>query len=68
MNTLTIGAPQIILIAVFLTPLIALIDILSHNFKKNDKLIWILMVIFLNIIGVVLYLFIGRKQRIKRAN
>ncbi|SHG55753.1 Phospholipase_D-nuclease N-terminal [Salegentibacter echinorum] len=66
MTALALGTPQIILIGVSIIPLIALIDILRNDFQKNDKLIWILMVIFLNIIGGILYLFMGRKQRVKK--
>ena len=65
--TLAIGAPQIILIlSLFLTPLIALIDILRNEFTGNNKLIWVLVVFFFNFFGVILYFFIGRNQRIKK--
>ncbi len=64
-----IGVPQIILIlCVFLTPLIALVDILRHEFTGNNKLIWILVVFFFNFFGVILYFLIGRKQKIKNLN
>lgn len=43
----------------------AIIDILKSKFKgEYDKLLWILLVIFLGIIGVILYYFIGRKNKI----
>ncbi|MCF8360212.1 MAG: PLD nuclease N-terminal domain-containing protein [Prolixibacteraceae bacterium] len=44
--------------------IIALIDILKSNFESNNKLIWVLVVIFTNIIGAILYFTIGRKQKI----
>ncbi|MGQ7868387.1 PLD nuclease N-terminal domain-containing protein [Sunxiuqinia sp. sy24] len=44
--------------------LIALVDILKSNFKGNDKLIWVIVVIFLLPIGAMLYFLIGRNQRI----
>lgn len=54
----------LLVIVVFLF-IIVLIDLLKHNFKKDiDKLIWFL-VIFIPIIGPVLYLIIGRKQLLK---
>ncbi|WP_084519382.1 PLDc N-terminal domain-containing protein [Christiangramia echinicola] len=66
MTLLAIGAPQIILIlCLFLTPLIALIDILRNEFTGNNKLVWILVIFFFNFLGVILYFLIGRKQRIK---
>lgn len=50
---------------VFILPLMALIDVLKSKFEQNNKLIWLLVILFLNIIGTLLYLFIGRKQKIK---
>ncbi|MGB9907018.1 MAG: PLDc N-terminal domain-containing protein [Candidatus Saccharicenans sp.] len=46
--------------------LIALIDILKHDFPGNDKLVWILVVIFFPLIGSILYLIIGKKARIQK--
>ena len=57
----------IIILGIFgiLLPLIALIDILRTDFKgPNDKIIWVLVVIFFNILGSILYFAIGRKQRV----
>jgi len=45
--------------------IIALIDILRNDFKDNNKLIWVLVVLFFNLIGAILYFTIGRKQKIK---
>ncbi|MBC8156517.1 MAG: PLDc_N domain-containing protein [Bacteroidetes bacterium] len=54
-----------VLLATVLFPLIALIDILRSEFAEpNNKLIWVLVVLFLNVIGAILYYAIGRKQRI----
>lgn len=50
---------------VFIVPIIALIDILKSEFEGNNKLIWVLVILFLWIIGAVLYYFIGRDQKIK---
>lgn len=51
---------------VFIIPiLIALIDILKSEFEGNDKIVWLLVVIFLNFLGALLYYFIGRKQKLK---
>ncbi len=65
-----IGPWQILLILIFgvfglILPLIALIDILRNEFKSNnDKIIWVLVVLFFNILGSILYFTIGRKQRV----
>jgi len=68
MNFLGIIGPwQLILIlCVFLIPIIALIDILRSDFKGNEKLIWVLVVLFTSFIGTILYFLIGRNQRIKK--
>ena len=65
-----IGTAQmiIVLIAVFLgiiPTIIALIDILKSKFEGNDKIVWVLVVLFLNLIGAILYFAIGRNQRVK---
>ncbi len=44
--------------------LIAFVDILKNDFKGNDKLIWLLVVIFVPFIGPLSYFFIGRKQKL----
>jgi hypothetical protein len=62
-----LGLTEIFLILVLLVvPLwiIALVDILKNDFKGNDKLIWLLVVILLPFIGSLCYFFIGRKRRI----
>ena len=62
-----IGPFQIILIILFfgfIPTLIALIDILKSKFNGNDKIVWLLVVLFLNLFGAVLYFAIGRKQRL----
>jgi hypothetical protein len=46
-------------------PIIALIDILRSKFKGNDKIIWVLLVLFMNLLGTLLYFMIGAKQKIK---
>lgn len=62
-----IGAWQLglLLLIVFAIPLLAIIDILRHRFKDNEKLIWVLVVLFMPLVGTVLYLALGRKKRIK---
>ena len=65
-----IGSWQILLILVFILlgiipTIVALIDILKSKFKGNDKVLWILVVLFTNFFGAVLYFLIGRGQKIK---
>ncbi len=68
-NTGIIGPYQIILLGVFflllgLPTIIALIDVLKNKFEGNDKIIWLLVVLCLNLLGAILYFTIGRKQRV----
>tara|TARA_B110000211_G_C13562024_1_gene328210 strand:+ start:46 stop:297 length:252 start_codon:yes stop_codon:yes gene_type:complete len=64
-----IGAWQIILLLIALLgiipTIIALIDILKSKFDGENKIIWVLVVLFLNLIGAILYFTIGRNQKIK---
>ncbi len=56
--------------AVFLFFIIAwiwsIVDILRNEFTGYNKIIWILVLIFLPPIGVLLYLFIGKSQKITK--
>lgn len=64
---LMIGAWQILLIAVSLgiiPTIIALIDILKNEFSGNNKVAWLLVVLFMNFFGAILYFIIGRKQKL----
>ncbi|WP_456421069.1 PLD nuclease N-terminal domain-containing protein [Lutibacter sp.] len=45
--------------------IIALIDILKSKFERNNKLVWVLVVLFFNLIGAILYFTIGKKQKIE---
>lgn len=56
-----------VLICTLILPVIALVDILKGKFNGDLKLIWILVVILVPIMGSVLYLIIGRKQKINNA-
>jgi len=54
------------ILIIWLIILIPLIDLLRNSFPSiNDKLLWILIVLFLPVLGTILYYSIGRKQRIK---
>ena len=62
MDMLTAISPILI---IWLITLISLIDILKSTFPStNDKLVWVLIVLFLPIIGPILYFYIGQKQKI----
>jgi uncharacterized membrane protein YdjX (TVP38/TMEM64 family) len=70
---LMIGPRQIVLIviAVFLgiiPTIIALIDIVKNEFSGNNKIVWLLVVLFGNLLGTILYFVIGRKQKLSTRN
>jgi hypothetical protein len=64
-----LGYMEYILITIaFILPAIlffwALINCLKGTFEKNIKLLWILIILFAPGIGSIIYLVVGRKQRI----
>ncbi|MBN2697917.1 MAG: PLDc N-terminal domain-containing protein [Bacteroidales bacterium] len=61
-----IGILTMVAIAFFILfiPLIALVDILTSRFEGNDKLVWVLVVLFFPFIGALLYFAIGRQRKI----
>ena len=63
------GGPEwiiilLVLFGVILLPLFALISVLKNNFEGNNKLVWVLVILFLPFLGSLLYFIIGRNQRI----
>jgi len=47
----------------------AIIDLLRSNFADSvTKLIWLIVVAFIPFLGAILYLLIGRKQKIRTIN
>ena len=41
----------------------AILDIVKAKNKDNFKVIWILVVVLLGLIGIIIYYFVGRKER-----
>jgi len=59
----------IILLALGISPtILAVVDIRKGEFRGNDKLIWLLVVLFMSIFGAILYFLIGREQKINTKN
>lgn len=46
-----------------LFPLVALISALTGQFQGNEKVLWVLLIIFLPFLGSLLYFLIGMNQR-----
>jgi hypothetical protein len=66
-----IGGSEIMLLLFFIgIPTVlwlwALVDLLSSDFASStNKLIWVAVILFLPILGAILYLLIGRKQKVR---
>ncbi len=62
-----IGPAQMTIIVLafigIITTIFALIDILKSKFNGNDKIVWVLVVLFFNLFGAILYFTIGKKQK-----
>jgi hypothetical protein len=44
----------------------ALVDVLTSKFENSiEKLIWLVAIVFVPVLGAILYLVLGRKQKIK---
>ncbi|MCU4162527.1 PLD nuclease N-terminal domain-containing protein [Carboxylicivirga caseinilyticus] len=54
----------LVIVFVLLLPLLALISILKNEFKGNNKIVWVLVVLFLPFFGSILYFTMGKNQRI----
>ncbi|MEM1973528.1 MAG: PLD nuclease N-terminal domain-containing protein [Thermoplasmata archaeon] len=67
-----LGSSEIVILGLtFLIPIVvlifwiwALVDIIRSEFPGSNKVIWILVVIFVPLIGMILYFLIGRKQKL----
>jgi len=70
MSLLGIIGPQELLLVLlvglclFLLPLFAIVDIVRSKFEGNMQLIWVIIVVFFNVLGTILYFIIGRNQKI----
>ncbi len=47
---------------VFVLDVIAIIDCIKRNMDTNKKILWCLLIIFLPIIGMILYFLLGRSK------
>jgi hypothetical protein len=69
---LGLGGPEVFLLLILLflaSPAVfivwALIEVLKSNFQNDtNKLIWVLVILFVPVLGGLLYFIIGRKQRV----
>ncbi|MBP6001055.1 MAG: PLDc_N domain-containing protein [Flavobacterium sp.] len=55
---------QVFLVLNILFWIFCMVDVLKNTSQASDKLIWIVVLLFVPIIGSFFYFFIGRKKRI----
>ncbi len=51
---------QLISIAILIIDIIAIVDIVKSNKDTGKKILWIIIVLFLPVLGPILYYFLGR--------
>ncbi|MCD6346825.1 MAG: PLDc N-terminal domain-containing protein [Bacteroidales bacterium] len=60
------GFEWILILFFVLLPVFALISIIRNEFEGNNKLLWVIVVIFIPYLGSILYFLIGRNQKLRR--
>lgn len=50
-------------VALLLLPILALIHLLSSNYRGRGKILWLLVILFLPFLGSVLYFIMGKRYR-----
>jgi phosphotransferase system glucose/maltose/N-acetylglucosamine-specific IIC component len=53
---------RLVALLILIIDVIVVIDILKSNKDNERKMLWIIAVVFLPILGPILYYFIGKKQ------
>jgi hypothetical protein len=48
-------------LVVLVLDIIAIVDVLKSNDDTGKKLLWILLILFLPVVGMILYFLIGKK-------
>jgi hypothetical protein len=57
---------ELIILAIFAIWIAAIIDVARSRFDSSStKIVWLLVVIFLGVLGAIIYYFAGRQSRIK---
>ena len=56
----------LVILFIFLIPLLALISVLMNEFRGNEKIMWVVIIIFLPFLGSLIYFLIGRDKRINK--
>lgn len=54
---------QSLMVAILVLPVIALVHMLRNDFKGKQRLVWVLIILFLPLFGSILYFIMGKKYR-----
>jgi len=54
--------PRLIALLILVIDVIVVVDILRGGKDNEKKMLWIIAVVFLPVLGPILYYFIGRRQ------
>ena len=49
-------------LVIFILDIVAIIDIVKSSADSGKKILWALLVIFLPVVGMILYFVIGKKK------
>ncbi len=52
----------IIGLIVLVIDIVAILEIVKSDFASGKKILWVLLILFLPIIGLILYYLVGRKK------
>lgn len=59
--------PLVVVLGIMVFFIYVLVDILKSEFTNSiNKIIWLILVLVTGPLGIVLYFFIGRKQKIQK--
>ena len=62
------GLELLLILSILFIPVLlwflALVDCLKSTFNGNDKLVWVVVILFFPVVGPLLYFIIGRRQRV----
>lgn len=56
----------IILVLATLLAVYCLIDVWKHEFKGNEKMFWLVLILLAPVFGAVVYLGFGRKNKLEK--
>jgi hypothetical protein len=51
-------------LVIFVLDIIAIVDVLKSKADGTNKLIWLLLILFLPVVGMILYFLIGRGAKV----